>query len=527
MAQNESFIEMCYLYASPFSVRVRGAEHPLDQLDVENEVQVLRGLKGLSATVKVATAEVLREVLVACPARLIVHVSAHCSGGPVPWVLFEDEVGAGHVITEDALAAMGPWDQEGLMLVFPACGSETLVRGLMNRCDLRCAVCCTGPVLDAAARLFFRAFYHALGEGHAVRDCFSWAQNAVRRSASPGLRSEAEKFLLLPDGSNGPAPPRGDTGASAAAIPRWPHWPYVENYVNTVFRAEAIQVASYFQSRGASRGARRALLLYGPSGLGKSAFCQEFCRFYSAPGGRLFAAGALWVNVGALAREEFQVGISIRERFARAVLRELTSRVAVEGACEPPSEESAWPLLQALAQQMDQRSRPWLLVVDGLHVWQTQEGTGKEDALLALALEELVTTSTQLCLLITTRRNPHWTMSMVKLTAHEMDPLSPQDAACLFLALANRPLYPRDFDLAAPGPGPAGGAAPLPLDRKSGGLLERLAASRLLHLLGNLPGRIIEAAVKVDQELPSLLLHPALPVPWNASGLDDQVAVDD
>lgn len=531
----DGHLRMRFLYASPLA---RGMQ-ALSELNIQAEVQSLTGLPGISAEVQVATVGALREALVGRDEIAVLHLSAHCGCFPHPALLLEDECSSAHELTEVGLAAMGPWHREGLLVVFLSCGSEQLVRGLVRESGLRRAICCSGVVFDAAARLFCRAFYHALGSGHPLATCHEIATAAVRNSADPGLRSEAGKFLLLESDAAKGSCLRPSQGVMLSR-PRWPLWPSVEDYRARV--GATMSVARYFLQR-------RVLLLLGVAGVGKTALCRELCRHFSSPGGRLFSAGAFWLDRSELAAEGG--GEGLRGALASALLAEMAARGAPGGsreadAAEAPGSaargeaaaERPWQALRAACGRLDEAGR-WLLVLDGLRPRGPEEqqprgaeatGPGalrqeEEEEELARALEELLKLSALLCVLVTARRLPRgrcWhELAALKVSSLPLAPLPPQDAAELFLRRVRRPLFAHDFNLAAPSPGAPGGGVPLRMSREPGGLLERLAAAPLMHALGNLPGRIVEAAAQVDTALPSLLQHPALPAAWRASSSDD------
>mmetsp|Transcript_121670 Transcript_121670/g.234639 ORF Transcript_121670/g.234639 Transcript_121670/m.234639 type:complete len:1500 (-) Transcript_121670:43-4542(-) len=513
----EGNIRMHFLYASPIGYRVQGGMQGLDQLDILAEVQALRNIAGLSPQVSVVTADTLREALVDQNGCSVMHLSAHCSLFPRPVLLLEDECSLAHPVDEELLATLGPWDREDLVLVFLACGSELLVRSLIRQCGLQCAICCSGEVFDAAARLFCRAFYHALAARHAVAVCHRLAQNALRSSANPGLRSEADKFLLL---GCTPDAPRAVSVSRAvpSSWPRWPLWPHVEDFTGRVM--ETLAVAACFRTR-------RVLLLWGAPGVGKTAVCREFCRHFSAPGGRFFSSGVFWIDSAALESKTLTGSHSShQEVFARAVLSEIFAR-GVQGEL-PAAAEPCWPVLRSVMQKLDEAGR-WLLVIDNLQV---SDGESTErDETLAQAFESLLSSSARVCLLFTTRNAPRkssWaTLASAKVNCLEVPALAPQAASKLFLRRVRRPLYPRDFDPTAPGAKDPGGSVPLQMSQQPGGLLDRLAGCPLLHALGNIPGRIVEAAAKVDETLPSLLEHEALPTPWRASASPAESSPDD
>jgi len=503
-------LDVQYLYASPFAFRGQA----LEQLDIQAEVRALEGLPCIDLEVRVACAQSICEVLVPSPGPLVLHLSSHCALWPRAVLLLEDELSLGHAVAEEELAGMGPWGREGLILVFLACGSELLVRGLIDRCGLRCAICCVGQVFDAAAKLFCRAFYHALSCRNSVPASFDLARVAVRNSANPGLRGEADKFVLLGHDADSalylescPTHRLGIARVSSC----WALWPSVEDYISRV--TETAQMATYFLRR-------RVMLLWGEAGVGKTAFCRECCRYFSAPGGRLFSAGAFWIDAD---RDGCAQGEGLQDRFAKGFLEDLEVRGALANN-SPSHSDEVWSRLRKALPQLDANGR-WLLVVDNMPFSENSGVRANEP--LASLLETLLTRSAQMRLLLVTRQpavaaspvGKRWAkLADAKVCHLQLEPLPPRVAAKLFALQVRRPFYPCDFDLEAPGPE---GRSPLRLERgestypgSTTGLLERLAAAPLLHVLGGNPRRIVEAAAIVDDALSSLLMHPALPASW-------------
>ncbi|CAK0879674.1 unnamed protein product [Prorocentrum cordatum] len=500
-AAGPSSVRVSFLYASPISP---GGEVP--ELDIAGEVQALRDLPGVALDVRVATLAALREASLSTAS--VLHLSAHCShvdpsthcALPRLRLLLENSCGGVHSVGEEELVAMGPWDRQGTVLVFLACGSKELADTLVQRCGLRCAICCSEEVQDRAARWYCRGLYHALGVGLSVERAHQAGREAIRSSPDPGLRSEADKFELLgaPGRAGGSMLAPGPTPAGQ---PRWPLWSMTEDYCERW--SCKLGLCRHFEHR-------RVAVLTGPAGVGKTAFCREFCRYYSAPGGRFFSAGALWVD---RARVRARAGEQPCDALARAVLDDLAARGAPPGAAAPAAAaRSPWDAFRLAAQRLDEAG-PWLVVVDGLEV--AEDGAGEcDEACLAEALDAALRCAARLHLLLAARRSPRgapWgSLAGAKAVPLELPPLPPLEAAELFLKRLGRHLFECDFDPRAP-PWGSGREAPVP---KSRHLLERLAVTRLLHALGNLPGRVVTAARLVTPALPSLLEHPALPQAW-------------
>eukprot|EP00929_Paragymnodinium_shiwhaense_P076608 TRINITY_DN39408_c0_g1_i1.p1 TRINITY_DN39408_c0_g1~~TRINITY_DN39408_c0_g1_i1.p1 ORF type:complete len:1532 (+),score=293.07 TRINITY_DN39408_c0_g1_i1:66-4661(+) len=512
-----------YMYASPLISAPSTGGKELRQLDILAEMEGLGDVWGLHGHIAVGTSQSLRDALTTfCPKVAqrgllpVVHLSCHCSGLPVPAVMLEDSSSASHSLTREELAACGPWDS-GLLLVFLSCGSQFFVNALLEQHGLRHAICCNAKVIDAAARMFCRALYGALVAGQSPKDACSLAQAAIRSSPDPGLRSEAEKFHFLEcsaSASLSSAPDHGsDLQQCLSQLPpwqRWPRWSRVEDYVARI--PETVLIARFFASR-------RFLLLQGDHGLGKTALCQEFCHHFVAPGGRLFSAGAFMLHAGGCSLN----GDLSRESLTRALLVDIQARDASvhvppsENNDAPAGELQAWRDLRAVVAQLDARGK-WLLVVKGVTFADEQRAS-----ILASFLEGLLTASALLCVIMTSTQSPaqspSWQeISGLKLCSMELSKLSPHQAARLFYSRVRRKLTLKDFDVAVLQSG--GTTAPVFVGPEGKAeALKRLKESNLLHALNGNPKLIVNAAAQVDDKLPSLLLHPALPDAWKPAGI--------
>lgn len=508
-----------FLYASPLtSERVR-------PLDIRADLQALRGAKGVHTEVRVATVERFREVLFARPGPGILHISAHClSLGRSQCLVFEEAGGAAYMMSAADLAACGPWDGVEL-LVFLSCSSEAFARELTRLCGLRRAVCCSVQLLDRAAHLFCATFYQALGGGRALLTAHEIARAAVRGSTDPLVSSMADKFVLLGEltptinGSPGEMWRPVPVPVVPQPWPHWPLWPRVDDFVGR--QSLQLSLAKLFEGR-------RAMCLFGARGLGKTAFCHEFCHHFSAPGGRRFSAGAFLLDYASAVRG---ANGDHPDAFASALFDELRERGQRSFMTEEPTPGTARQALRNAARQLDQLG-PWLLVVDGLprssrvrsgshspssSCFSSGPSSDEEagvhrpgtplDSLHDL-LNELICTSARLCVLLTARcpLRGHWmALGMSKVVEVELPPLMPEDAARLFARRAARPFYRRDFGEESARGADAG--EPLMLDQE---LIRLLVTSPLFGQLGGNPGRVLAAAAEVHSGLPSLLRHPWL-----------------
>jgi hypothetical protein len=507
----EEAIPVRFLYSSPLLIGNKSLA-----LNVRADLESLCAAEGIRAEVRVATVECLREALLARTGPEILHISAHCmSLAGVLSLVLEDAGSAAHPIPVCDLCSVGPWDGLGL-LVLLACNSELLVQSLLKNGGLRRAICCSAAVLDRAAHLFCKTLYQALGAGHDLLRSFDVAKAAVRSSPDPCLRAEAGKFRLLGDLI---ADPSGQGWSPMPSIVMeqgqviWPTWPRVEDYVGR--ESLSLQLASVFAQR-------RAICLWGDGGSGKTALCTEFCRHFSAPGGRRFSARVILIDyVRALRENPKHPDVAL----CSTILSELRLRglVTISNAQDAysgmPSQQ--YSSLLRMARELDEGG-PWLLVIDGLkqgvHADQHCADNAEADDTLRDAcqsssiavhslLADLLQVSAQLCILLAARsppRGPWSSLGPSKVVEVQLPSLAPEDTARLLARRASRPFFYRDFKRMD---GNALSGMPLRLDQE---LISLISKSPLGQLLGGNPGRIIRAAADVHAELPSLLGHPWL-----------------
>jgi len=294
----------------------------------------------------------------------------------------------------------------------------------------------------------------ALRRGYCLSKAFFMGQQAIRCGSDAGLRSEAEKFVLLQrDGNSDDLSLLEDLDSSAVSV-RWPPMPRVED-----FQCQASQMVAMANCLEH----RRVILLLGAEGAGKTATCREFAHHFGGPG-RLFSG-----KVKFLEAQDF-----------------------LDAALVGAMDKFLWKALGDLSATGE--GLP-LLVIDNLHIFQAAV---KQE--LRMALEGALSSLTTLRLLLTSREGlgGDWAfLEHGKVVEVKMEDLSMEDAAQLFLRRCRRPLYPRDFE-----------AESASLEGAS--VQRLLRESALLKALDRLPGCIIRAAAQVDDELSTLLNHPAL-----------------
>eukprot|EP00931_Biecheleriopsis_adriatica_P023878 TRINITY_DN14993_c0_g1_i1.p1 TRINITY_DN14993_c0_g1~~TRINITY_DN14993_c0_g1_i1.p1 ORF type:complete len:742 (+),score=138.75 TRINITY_DN14993_c0_g1_i1:43-2226(+) len=545
------------LYASPLwrSSENGGAELP--QLDVQQEASMLFEVAGearASVDVGLATASNLAGALTAAPevanrhrGGLVLHLSLHCGdGGQV--LLLEDEQGGTHEFSLQDLRGLleATGGAERLQLVFlHACCSD-LAGSVFVAAGAPHVVCCRGAVFDATARAFTKAFYRAFcGAGKSVAQAFEIARFEIRTAPQPGLRAEAEKYFLLPDGDSrhrscfcgvsesGPGSCLAGFAfrACSALLPV-----RVEDFCG---RARDIWVLMQHLS-----SSRRCVVAHGVSQIGKSALLSELARFAGSPG-RKYEGRVMYI---ALSPEEAEEDLlcepsapppaepesptNREERppllaFLRSVVGH-TGRLLQASAGSMLSEADSSPfgvsmedsedsfggmalsaqsearimrgrIVQHL-QRIEANGQRTLLVLDDLDPLLAAPGCADE---LRRILTEILLRTERLELLLGARQAQWQALGAHKVVGYAMEPLRRTDAARLFLWRVHRPLVVADLSEAGVDPesgeGPSLGL-PLIMNAQNRGLvLQQLANHPLLELCDGLPGHLRATA---DHVLP-------------------------
>jgi len=545
-----------FFYASPLYAKRRDrALVPMPELMVRGEAQSLQEIPLLDLRVQLASRENLHRSMQHSAGPRVIHLSAHGIPAPLhghapvfledrqPGIFLEpsskdaseaDAAAADAISADDfvekIMAGFEASQGDGLLLVLFFCGSDKVLARIMNRYPhLRCAVCCREDVFDGAVRVFCRRFYFALSEGKTVFQAHQSAQQALKASnLKQGFSAEAEKFLLVHN--------RGlDASAAKFRVTRdgrleketalaWPRWPAVEDFIWDPSTVRLVMETFKNATSGHDRNARRVVSLIGPPGVGKTSLCRELSRHVSAPG-RVFERRVFMVEGSALrrsARSEAGAGAkTFTEDFKAAILSEIALRdrsAHLRARDERGSGEDFW---RCLATELDERhaGQPMLLIVDAV----LDAGDAQE---LRQVLGCLLKTAASLCLILTAETSSSglggWIDGDVKVVDIPMQKLPVELAVYLFLRRIRRALYLYDFVPHAPPPplgatgGPALASASSAPAAESKCKLElkdakqHLMASQLMHDLECLPGKVVEAAVKVDETLATLRNHPML-----------------
>lgn len=302
--------EISVLYASPLALCV-----PLTPINVQSEIEMLHeALQDSSSRVRlsvgVATSSSLSRVISRARGDrqgLLLHLSAHVVNDEAKGVglVLEDAAGAHHVIWREELEeSLGARERslEHVSLVFlSTCWSEDLAQVFIES-GVRHVIAVRTQVLDTAARRFAHHFYFALGYGESLLAAWEGARQALRIDPNPKIKASADLFVLF--GQYGaesatleslsrvgaleaPCPLRGFEDASLFEAVQAPLPNRVEDFLG---RAEEIhRILRTFE------GGRRACVVHGPPGVGKTALCMELAHFAGSPG-RLFSYGVAFVR---------------------------------------------------------------------------------------------------------------------------------------------------------------------------------------------------------------------------------------
>ncbi|CAK9096410.1 unnamed protein product [Durusdinium trenchii] len=457
---------------------------------------------GEALHLKVATASNLAAVLTTeASAGSMLHLSLHCAeNGQV--LLLEDDRGGAHAFSLEDLRALltATNGAARLQLVFlNACCSD-LAGLVFLDAGAPHVVCCRGSVFDATASSFTKAFYRAFAAGKSVAQAFDLAKLEIRTAPQPGLRAEADKYLLLPEDDPTHHSCFCELSWSRGVAPRRCLLPaHVEDFCG---RARDLWLLLQHLS-----SQRRCVLVHGAAQMGKSAVLSELARFAGAPG-RSYENRVIYVALS----EEAEETQSAEERLLR-FLRQLARRLRhiedprVHVWEEPQAEAlnmdlSAPSEAESFSRQIVQRLReleghhPVLMILDDLD---SLMGENLEE--LRKILTELLLRTERLELLLSARQAPFQALGAHKVVGYQLEPLQPLDAARLFLWRVHRPLVFADFSV-LPGDDAQGPSKMLPLimnAQNRGVLLQELSGHPLLQWCGGCPGHLRAAA---DHVLP-------------------------
>eukprot|EP00913_Durusdinium_trenchii_P026096 g24480.t1 len=308
-------------------------------------------------------------------------------------------------------------------------------------------VCCRGSVFDATASSFTKAFYRAFAAGKTGGPTFDLAKLEIRTAPQPGLRAEADKYLLLPEDD--------PTHHSCFCELSW------------------------------SRGAAERLLR----------FLRQLAR-------RLRHIEDPRVHVW----EEPQAEALNMDLSAPSEARILRSQI-VQRLRELEGHHPVLMILDDLdpgefastvdGENISNTANSAIHVGSCVLHRSMRESSERQRKILT----ELLLRTERLELLLSARQAPFQALGAHKVVGYQLEPLQPLDAARLFLWRVHRPLVFADFSV-LPGDDAQGPSKMLPLimnAQNRGVLLQELSGHPLLQWCGGCPGHLRAAA---DHVLP-------------------------
>mmetsp|Transcript_84216 Transcript_84216/g.180468 ORF Transcript_84216/g.180468 Transcript_84216/m.180468 type:complete len:939 (-) Transcript_84216:90-2906(-) len=585
--------ELFVLYASPVGPQLPRA------IDVQAELELLSQVveesqAGWRVRVGVATADTLMQLLTRARAggRFLVHVVAHCDNHPTEGVglVLEDGCGGPHVLYKDKLGEMlranGGLDQLPLLFL-NTCWSEAIAT-LFAECGCRQLVFTQGPVLDAAARQFAQQFYFSLGSREPLGQAWESARQALKIDPRPEVQQNADKFVLKCSGGQGSdsstgesanvealcrldgiavahqawRPGRGwEDAESVLEVPDLP--PRVEDFVGRGWALRDLLRILGGAGAGPSTAAKRACVLFGPSGIGKTAAAVELAHFAAAPG-RLFSRLVVHVRFGSGDFEDEEAAPKALADAVADALERLLAKLGARGG-ERDGERSSergggsgadrslpsdrarassgertrtpspqrWPApagnpdlalaptgpinlkerrLYTAGRLLEEACRPKrraLLIVDD------EAGILHRSADAQRCIGGLLQATRRLSVLCVSRQPIYQPLGQHRCENYSLGPLTDAEAARIFLRRRNRPFHPVDFrQTAPPQAGMAGGRQVLsemaegstisPFPQSWDELHKTITEHPVLVSLAGHPGRVRAAAAKVTPHLRSL-----------------------
>lgn len=494
--------ELHVLYASPLDQR-------LPQLNIQAEIDQLheslqRARCSMNICVGIATTKALAQLLTLSRAvgSVILHLSAHVvtqdKNGAGAGLVLENSYGGSQILSrqqlEELLGSSGQLD--GLSLVFlNGCSSENIAQ-LLVELGCRLVVATRGKVNDVAASTFTQQFYYALGSAESVRASFESAQQVLRLDPDPRVKSCAEMFVLFGQKHAGSRAvsqevqsnrfdmdsPRSQYSltfessqnglAPACSLP-----PRVEDYVE---RSPVLcDILRNFDASGGNPP-RRACVLSGPAGIGKTAIAIELAHFATAPG-RLFSRSVMFVTLAG--RPELA---TVLESIAQCLSTRQPPLLSVEvSSLSSPGQAE---VLRAL-ERLDQLKGRHLLILDD------HSGAVRACVEVQSLLSNVLKVVKNLSILICSRHQVYESLGSCKCVNLPLPPLSNMESAQLFLKRMHRPLRPCDLER---------GTACQDNLLRSEHVLQKLIEHPLLVQLGGNPEQLRATAERVTPELRSL-----------------------
>ena len=255
---------------------------------------------------KVATKDSFEETIRRAPR--VLHISCHGIRlkDRSSALLFENQYGAGDLVTEEQLTNLLKSSQKKIELIFlAACDSERIGK-IFQKCGIPHVICVKQErfVLDEAAIKFTSTLYQAVFSGRNICDAFSEARSAVAFTLK---EVEANLFTMLrPEDYEDPLDPyagykKKRHTCRALAEPPYGQWNCMSEH-NLVKRIPAQAVNFKFRDREVSRLLEmilgedsRMVQLLGLRGIGKSSLAKSVLHYAAAR--KMFTGGVLFIKL--------------------------------------------------------------------------------------------------------------------------------------------------------------------------------------------------------------------------------------
>lgn len=537
-----SGLDVYMLYASPLDAS------PLNiRAEVEAIGEAFRDARsGVRLHVGVATASSLTKLLTLSRSRkgLVLHLCAHAVSSETHGVglVLEDGKGKAHILWQrelEDLLALSEVAEQGRcnpsLLFLGVCNSEALAQVFVE-CGCPHVISLRTQVQDAAARKFAQQFYFSLAMRESLRSAWDGARRALRIEADHGTAAQADSFMLFGQQGSEQATLHSLCGADSSSCPRGAgaggFAPPVA-HLRDMEDAEAFLEMKLpartqdFVGRGGDLHAvlqvlstRRACVVHGPAGIGKSALGGELAHFSSAPG-RPFSCAARIVNIDSAevshvvaALEEAVVGIGEQLRVplqqwpgesrtvpssARSSTSAFSSASDAIALADPYRDMDPMSMLLLARQRLcralqavekARRSSRLLLIIDD------DAGALSHGDEVRRLLGELLDNTHNVHVVICSREPMYTALGATKAVNIPLCGLAEPDAARLLLLRIHRPLAPPDF-----APGSAPWVPPASLEKA----IKSLRGHPILRTLGGNPGQIGAVSSQVHEGGPSLM----------------------
>jgi len=498
--RSEASRDVFMLYASPLF-------HPAINFKTEGETlrKSLAGAKVLTQLkMSVATASSLSKLLTLARSRrgLVLHIVAHGIKDAEKGLglMLEGSTGRPHVLWRaelEQLLMVGDGVSNISLLFLNCCNSEELAQIFIER-GCPHVIATIGMVREKSALRFSHQLYFELSVGSPLLTAFESARQALCIDPDPDIAAQADHFRLY--GQRGADRATLDTLCGDGSRPvemLFEHaWTFLdsrllpsrpENFVGREHSIERI-VRNFEGFRG-----RRACVVHGPSGMGKSALGIEFAHFVSGPG-RLFSCAALrlCLNSSNLAdiveslEEELEglaASLGLAQRTALSWSSSIaSSRSEISVASVDTERQEVCDLalsrgrLRRLVQRLE-KSRRLVLIIDD------EVGAVAGSAEVRSLFGDMLDYSQQLHLLILSSEAVYESLGATKVVNEALHGLTEAEAARLFVQRIHRSLRRDDLP-----PGTPMGS--LPGSDAMNRALSQLSGHPLLKKLGGHPGRI-------------------------------------